>query len=289
VAKSEAKEFGLLYNPTLEHEVVILFGLLMPHLAKRGESYLIDRYPDTFPDSTALRNKEKVEAEFEVYASDFYDHKHDKDDNLPKCKLLICWNNDIQNSTTRGNKEFFVVKGHEIEIFALDKEVKRLEKEKGLRLIKNGDRPNLNQANENLFFKELQQNRQSRYGLIKDLYNYVRENPDFEIKWGRGVRWLTMRIYVRNWKGVNPIIFRADGYTEIGYQNNKSLPQWWELPQETKAELRKIFKRKNAWHGVRFDSETDFDNMRKALKILAEHSKNLNVIWNTNPSITRRD
>lgn len=169
---------------------------------------------------------------------------------------------------------------HEIEILALDKEADKLEK-KGLKFIKNGERPNLNQANEALFFEELKQNRPSRYNPIKDLYSYVKENPDFEIKWGRGERWLTMRIYVRKWRAVNPIIFRADGYTEIGYQDNKSRPQWWELPQETKTELRQIFKRISAWHGVPFDNQTDFDNMREALRILAEHSKRFDIIWHT--------
>ena len=271
-----SENVGLLYNPTLEHEVVILFSLLMPHLK---ESYLIDRYPDTFPDSSALRDNQKVEIEFEVYASDFYDHKHNKSDNLSKCSLLICWKNNIRNTTKRGDKEFFVVDEHEIEILALDKEAEKLEKEKGLRFIKNGERPNLNQANEALFFEELKQNRPSRYNPIKDLYTYLKENPDFEIKWGRGERWLTMRVYIRKWRDISPISFRGDGYSEIAYQDNKSMPRWWELPQETKTELRQVFKRISAWHGVPFDNQTDFDNIRKALRILAEHSKRFDVTW----------
>lgn len=251
----------------------------MPHLK---EKYLIDRYPDTFPDSSATRDKQKIEIEFEVYATDFYLHKHDKSDKLSTCNLLICWKNDARNSTKREDKEFFKVNGHEIEILALDKEVEKLEKEKGLKFIENGDRPNLNQANEALFFEELKQNRASRYNLIKELYTFVKENPDFEVRWGRGERWLTMRIYLRKWDNVNPIIFRADGYTEIDYQDNKSRPRWWELPQETKTELQQIFKRIKAWHGVPLDNKTDFDNMKKALSILAEHSKRFEPKWNVN-------
>lgn len=269
---------GLLYNPSLEHEVVILFSLLIPHLK---ESYAIDSYPDTFPDCSALRNGKRVEIEFEVYASDFYSHNHDKNDNLSKCMLLICWKNNIRNTTKREGKEFFVVKGHEIEITALDKAVAELEKDKGLKFVKNGDRLDLNKVGEEIFFEQLKENRPKRYDQIKDLYNYVKQSDDFEIKWGGGDRWSTMRVYVKKWNDVYPISFRGDGYTEIGYQGNKSIFPWWELPQETKTELRQIFKKNKPWHSVPFDTQTDFDNIRKALKILVEHSKRFVPIWHT--------
>src|SRR3990170_7734046 len=109
---------GLLYNPTLDNEVVMLFGLLIPHLP---DSFAIEKGDSgTFPDCFAMRNGQRIGIEFELFASYF---NHQNNDNLTKCSLLVCWKNDIRNITIRDGKEFFYVKGHEIEIIALDKQV----------------------------------------------------------------------------------------------------------------------------------------------------------------------
>lgn len=66
---------GLIYNPTLESEVVMLFSLLIPHLL---DSFAIEEGDrGAFPDCLALRNGQKVGIEFELYANNFFDHKHD--------------------------------------------------------------------------------------------------------------------------------------------------------------------------------------------------------------------
>jgi len=126
---------GLLYNPTLESEVVMLFSLLIPHLP---DSYAIEEGDrGTFPDCLALRNGQKVGIEFELYANNFFDHKHDKNDNLTKCNIIVCWKNNIRNTIKRNGIELLNIKGQEIEIISLDK------KAKSLGFIKYGQRPDI--------------------------------------------------------------------------------------------------------------------------------------------------
>jgi hypothetical protein len=47
---------GLLYEPTYENEVVLLFGLLIPYCK---DEFVIDRYFGSFPDCIARRNGEE--------------------------------------------------------------------------------------------------------------------------------------------------------------------------------------------------------------------------------------
>jgi len=275
MTKIEADDFrGLLYNPMLENEVVMLFSLLIPHLE---DSFAIEEYSGTFPDCFALRNGQRVGIEFESVASNF---DHENNDNLTKCSLLVCWKNDFRNTTKRDGKEFFVVKGHEIEIIPLDKEVAKLEKGKGLKFVKHGERPAINRGKER-FFEQLEEIRPKRYDWIKELYDQVKQSEDFEVRWGGGERWLTMRFYVKKWD-VDPIAISGDGTVWVNYQGNKSSFPWMELQQETKTELSGIFKNpKQKWYTVHLDNETDLHNIKKALEVLADHSKRFDVIWHT--------
>jgi hypothetical protein len=277
MTKIEADNFrGLLYNPMLENEVVMLFSLLIPHLE---DSFVIEEYSGTFPDCFALRNGQRVGIEFELYATNFFDHKHHEDDNLTECSIILCWENDIPRTIKRDGKEFLKVKHHEIEH---EIEIISL-KDKSLGFIKYGERPDVFRKCKESFFEQLKEKiRPKNYEWIKELYDHVNKNEDFEVKWGGGRTWSTMRFYVRKWR-VNPISVYGDGSVEIGYQGNKAIFPWFELQQETKTELRQIFKNpKPKWYKVPLDNETDLDNIYKALKILAEHSKRFDdVIWHT--------
>jgi hypothetical protein len=63
MAKTETDDFrGLLYNPSYENEVVLLFGLLMPYL---DSQFVIDEYSGSFPDCIALKNGKEIGIEFE--------------------------------------------------------------------------------------------------------------------------------------------------------------------------------------------------------------------------------
>ncbi len=270
---------GLLYNPILESEVVMLFSLLIPHLR---DNYVIEEGDHkTFPDCLAFRNGEDVGIEFEVYSSNFYDHKHDKDEKLTKCNIIICWKNDIPKSIERGEKEFITVKGHEIEIISLDKIVKGLQKTKSYMFIKKGERPDVFRVGEERFFEQVEKIKPKNYSFIKELYDQIKQSEEFTIKWGGGKRWSTMGFLVKNW-GICIISVYGNGSVEIGYEGNPSISHW-ELPPETKKALQDIFKRyKHKWHYIPLKTEADLNNIEKALEILGEHSERFKIIWHTN-------
>lgn len=273
IMESETDDFrGLRYNPTLESEVVMLFSLLIPHLP---DSYAIEEGDHhTFPDCLAWRNGQKVGIEFEVYSNNFFEHKHDKNDNLTKCNIIVCWKNNIPNTIKRDGNELIKLKGHEIEIISLYKKAKSHE------FIKDGQRPDIYRLSEERFFEQLENTKPKNYNFIKKLYDHIRQSEDFELKWGGGGTWSTMKFYLKKW-GITPISVREDGYVEIVYQGNPAISPY-EIPKETQKELQQIFKRyKHKWHKIPFKTETDLNNIKKALKILSEHSKLFDIIWHT--------
>jgi hypothetical protein len=81
---------GFIYYPHYENEVVLLFGLLMPHFRN---SFVINEYSGSFPDCLALRDGKEIGIEFEVSTIDFTAHRHHEDPDLKKCQLIVCWEN----------------------------------------------------------------------------------------------------------------------------------------------------------------------------------------------------
>lgn len=279
MTNNEAEIFrGLLFWPTYEHEVVILFSLLLPYLK---DSFAIDQYSDAFPDCFAKRNGQKMGIEFEVLASDFYSHGHYQDaDNLKNCNLLVCWKNNVPWKTIiRDDLELLKFNEHYVEIMALDKIVERLEKEKSLKFILNGKRPDIGQVNEKRFFDQLRENvKEKKYGWIKELFAHVSQQKEFEARWGQGKRWFTMRFYIKKW-GVDPISVQGNGSIWIGYAGNPAISPW-ELPQEVQMAIRQMFKHgKQKWVTVPLNTQADFDKIKRVLEILAEHSTHSEIIW----------
>lgn len=225
-----------------------------------------------FPDCFALRNGQRIGIEFELYASNFFDHKHDRNMNLPKCNLIICWENDLPQTIKRDGKEFVEVKGQSIEVFGLDKIAK------SLGLMKKGERPGYIRRNEQGFFEQLNNYQPANIALVKQVYDKIKSHQDFAIKWGGGKKWNTVGFLVRNWN-VSPIGFHASGYVEMVYRGNKSIFPWWELPTETRKELQQIFGKTKPWHKIPLDNETDLKNLYNAFDILAKHSKIYQVKW----------
>ena len=149
-------------------------------------------------------------------------------------------------------------------------------------MIKCGDHPDVFRKSKEAFFEQLKEIKPKKYEWIKELYDNVKQNDDFEVKWGGKKRWSTMRFYVtlpikKPWN-VNPISVYGNGKIEISYQGNPAIFPW-ELPQETKTELHKIFKnpKQKPWHYIPLETRTDLDNIYYALKILAEHSKRFDI------------
>jgi len=265
---------GLLYEPTYENEVVLLFGLLMPYFK---DDFVVDRYLGSFPDCIARRNGEEIGIEFEVLASDFYGHRHNEHPDLARCKLLVCWKNDLKERTVvKNGRSFIIVNGCEIEVLALNEIVAKL-REKGIVLIVNGERPDIGRANMERFFKQLEENvDKQKFEWIKELYDEVSQQREFEVKWSGGGTWFTMRFFVKAW-GVDPIAVQGDGKIWIGYTGNPAIKPW-QLPQETQNALRQLFKRKKErWHTILLNNREDLNKIKEALKIIAEHSKRLAI------------
>jgi len=114
---------GLSYPPVLESEVLVLFGMLIPHL---DDEFIVKEFNSSpgFPDCYALRNGEEIGIEFEVDSRNFYEHKHHMDPDVDKCNLIVCYKNPL-DSYIKVNKQG---KEHRIEIF----ELKRIIEEKSL-------------------------------------------------------------------------------------------------------------------------------------------------------------
>lgn len=83
---------GMVYAPTNELGVVLLFGSLAPKLG-----YSVEWVHPRFPDCTATYRGERVRIEFEFRASDFKSHGHD-----PRgADHIVCWENDLQPAPPR--------------------------------------------------------------------------------------------------------------------------------------------------------------------------------------------
>jgi hypothetical protein len=80
---------GLVYAPVNENGVIFLFG----KVAKDLHMYVEEVKPG-FPDCIARRftgkGWERCRVEFEFYASNFKDHKHE----VEGCDLIVCWEDD---------------------------------------------------------------------------------------------------------------------------------------------------------------------------------------------------
>lgn len=86
------KEFrGLLWEPSDEQEVVMLFGQLLDHLPR---PLAIEYLQTGFPDCKAVDTEtgDGVWIEFKLYSS-FYDRVYKN--RLEKCDWIVCWSNDL--------------------------------------------------------------------------------------------------------------------------------------------------------------------------------------------------
>jgi hypothetical protein len=82
---------GILFEPEYEQEVVYLFSIFHREL---DFPYII-KIRNEFPDALVMDKKRRAKRiEFEVKASDFIHHKHDK----KGCDFIICWENDLEGN-----------------------------------------------------------------------------------------------------------------------------------------------------------------------------------------------
>jgi hypothetical protein len=94
---------GILFEPEYEQEVVYLFSVFHRDL---GFPYII-KIRNEFPDAVVMtKDKEPKKVEFEVHASDFLVHGHDK----KGCDYIVCWENDLEEDDAKNLPEIIAIK-----------------------------------------------------------------------------------------------------------------------------------------------------------------------------------
>lgn len=92
---------GILFEPEYEQEVVYLFSIFHRDM---GFPYII-KLRNEFPDAIVMdSNRDTKKIEFEVFASSFISHGHNKSG----CDYIVCWDNDLEN--TDGLPEIITLK-----------------------------------------------------------------------------------------------------------------------------------------------------------------------------------
>jgi hypothetical protein len=100
--KIEFKQYGLLYLPMSESEVIHLFSKLHESLGFK----FIKELRILFPDCIAIdEQNNEIRIEFEYRTSSFLTHKHDPS----LCDLIICWEHDWKECPVKvlSFKEYF--------------------------------------------------------------------------------------------------------------------------------------------------------------------------------------
>lgn len=94
---------GILFEPEYEQEVLYLFSVFHREL---GFPYII-RIRNEFPDAIVMnKNKEVKRIEFEIRASDFLAHRHEK----RGCDYIVCWENDLEEEQSKDLPEVISIK-----------------------------------------------------------------------------------------------------------------------------------------------------------------------------------
>jgi hypothetical protein len=94
---------GILFEPEYEQEVLYLFSVFHREL---GFPYII-KIRNEFPDAIVMnKRKEMKRIEFEIRASDFLAHRHDK----RGCDYIVCWENDLEEDQLKDLPEIISIK-----------------------------------------------------------------------------------------------------------------------------------------------------------------------------------
>ncbi len=261
---------GLLYAPSYEYEVIMLFGMVLTHLDDKFE---IEEYNDEFPDCIARVNGEETGIEFEVKASAFKTHKHHLDPRLPNCSYIVCWENDTGKDSLRlALKE--TRETVEIKIITLSKIVENLEESSDLRFVLNPERPKhpFSKWNKETFLQQLRERvvDTTEYHLIEELLEFCEKHKELEVVYGAG-KIASLSVRIKRWGRIAPFGAMANGVVYINFKDANKL---WVYPQETEDELRKRFNQPptSYYRNYRVKSAETLTKIREALEWLAETS-----------------
>jgi hypothetical protein len=261
---------GLSYPPVLESEVLVLFGMLIPYL---DDEFIIKEFNTSpgFPDCYALKNNVEVGIEFEVNSNHFYEHGHDRDANVDKCDLIVCWKNTINLSYITVNDR--LGRRHQIEILELERVIKEKSLYEQLFPIKKPKPPA--EWDEEKFLLEVRKRvtDEKVFSWIRELIETCKQFDEFVIVYGKGARHATLGLHVKKWRsqriGVpTPIQFLDNGNIIFDCKNLSKIP---EIEKELRSRINQIRTKKwSRWCTIPIKDEEAFATIRETIKWLSD-------------------
>lgn len=265
---------GLSYPPFLESEVLVLFGMLIPHL---NDEFVIKEFNSSpgFPDCFALRNGREVGIEFEVDSRNFYEHKHHVDPNIGKCNLIVCWRNVLGPSVTVIDK---FGKEHRIEIIELEKIVKEKSLTKLLFPIEKKAVPS--EWNEKAFLEKLKKKAVDErvHNWIKELIDACKQSSEFAMAYGKGKRQATLGFHVKKWlsQGIGdptPIQFSDNGEIIFVCRKMDKNP---EIEKELRNKIDSVRSKKwRVWCSIPIKDEKTFTTIKEIINWLSDTTRKI--------------
>jgi hypothetical protein len=264
----EELKFGFSYEPSTEAEVVLLFGLLMPHIGDflkglgLGSRFFIDEWTENPTDCIMEVDGEEVRVEFELYSSNFMG-KHDPE----KCDLIVCWINNWENPPRN------------IKILELKAVCKKLVAEKGLRFIKNGPKPSDGAHTLEEFKERLKSEVEERdFEILSNFIEEIRKLDGVQLQTGKGDKISTLGIGSKKFGAVFPLWIEANGKAAIAYYNVNVKPPKLLLPADLTEKIWKSLgapKTKGGemkkWHHIKASNSTELvKKLKEVINILLE-------------------
>ncbi|MCD6240597.1 hypothetical protein J7K27_03615 [Candidatus Bathyarchaeota archaeon] len=269
----EKLEFGFLYEPSTESEVVLLFGALLPYIGRfleklgLGSSVLIDEWTENPTDCIMKIDGKEVRVEFELYSSNFIG-RHDP----KKCDLIVCWINNWENPPQN------------IKILELKEVHKKLVAQKGLRLIFE-DRPKYLPRKFPYTKEEFMDALKNNVGKqdFKVFYDFIEEILKLEsiqLQTGIGEKIPTLKIGFKKF-GVFPLCIEANGKASIAYYNVNVKPPTPLLPRDLMEKIWKLLgtpkTRKGEikkWHYIKASNSAELvKKLREVINVVLEAKK----------------
>ena len=256
---SEKRDFaGLMYPPQRENEVYVLFGMLLPHF---DDKFVIEKWGE-FPDCVGRLNGKPIGIEFEVDSKTFFSHGHPQNANFHNCNMIICWENGLRTDR-------MTINGQEIRILDLKKEYET----KKLDFILNPEFQPKPVREEKEFFEKLREKVGSgeRYGWIKSLVEFCKNNREFIMTIGKGKHQASIDFHIGRWLAMGigvptPIQFYDNGSVTFDFK---------DMPERAKRELKNSIGEpetsKKRWRQIRINKRETFDKINEALRWLAEY------------------
>ena len=214
----------------------------------------------------AKRNGKRIGIEFEVYSSNFFDHKHQLHPNIPRCNMIICWENNLEPVINVKDKNGKI---HQIEILELSKIIK----EKKLKIFLKS-RPPTPSWDKETFLKELNKKvgKGDTYNWVEALIQYYENYKHvFVMAYRKGKRHATLGFHVRKWlsEGVGvptPILFSDDGSVAF---DCKDMPP--HIEKELRSRIALIRTKKWVrWCNIPIRDENTFKILKETIQWLAE-------------------